>query len=201
MGKCWICHGTGVVSGVRCSGCGGSGAETGENPKDTIGSTKPPLHLIPPAAEIVESMVMKLGAEKYGSYSWRKAKVRASVYVSAARRHLLAWFDGQDNDPESGLSHLGHARACMGILLDAGSTGNLADDRPVPGVAAKLIEKHTRKGVPTFTHTAFCNRCERRTGIEKHVSQYYCMVCGWDDLKVLTIEEVVPHAASKVADG
>ena len=116
------------------------------NPKDRIGDTKPSLHLIPPAAEIAEAVVMGLGARKYGAYNWRKARVRATVYVSAARRHLAQWLDGQDDDPESGVSHLAHVRACMGILLDAIATGHCIDDRPEPGAAAELIERFTRHG-------------------------------------------------------
>ena len=110
-----------------------------ENPKDRLGVLKPSLHLIPPAAEIFESKVMELGARKYGAFNWRSCKVKASIYIAAARRHLLQWFDGQDDDPESGVSHLAHARACLGILLDARATGNLVDDRPVAGASDILI--------------------------------------------------------------
>jgi hypothetical protein len=56
---------------------------------------------------------------------------------------LAQWLDGQDDDSESGVSHLAHARACLGILLDAIATGHLVDDRPAPGVAQQLIERHT----------------------------------------------------------
>jgi hypothetical protein len=115
----------------------------GENPKDRVGVRKPPLHLIPPAAEILESAVMALGAKKYGAFNWRTANVKASVYIAAARRHLVQWFDGQDDDAESGVSHLAHARACLGILLDALATGHLVDDRPSPGASAELIEQLT----------------------------------------------------------
>jgi hypothetical protein len=114
-----------------------------ENPKDRIGVLKPSLHLIPPAAEVLESCVMALGAKKYGAFNWRSSKVKASIYVAAARRHLLQWFDGEDDDPESGVSHLAHARACMGILLDALATNQLVDDRPAPGASAELIRQHT----------------------------------------------------------
>ena len=114
-----------------------------ENPKDRVGASKPPLHLIPPAAEIAEAVVMGLGASKYGPYNWRSANVKATVYISAARRHLAQWLDGEDDDPESGVSHLAHARACLGILLDALATEHLVDDRPAPGVASELIAHHT----------------------------------------------------------
>jgi len=114
-----------------------------ENPKDRVGAGKPPLHLIPPAAEILEAVVMGLGAKKYGPFNWRTSKVRGTVYIAAAKRHLAQWLDGQDDDPESGVSHLAHARACLGILLDALATGHLVDDRPPPGAAHALIERHT----------------------------------------------------------
>jgi len=124
-------------------------AGDGENPKDRVGVRKPPLHLIPPAAEILESAVMALGAKKYGAFNWRSANVKASVYVAAARRHLLQWFDGQNEDAESGVSHLAHARACLGILLDALATGHLADDRPTPGASALLIEMLSNDSHPS----------------------------------------------------
>ena len=65
----------------------------------------------------------------------------------AARRHLLQWFDGQDDDSESGVSHLAHARACLGILIDALATGHLVDDRPPVGASAQLIEQLTKPAV------------------------------------------------------
>jgi len=116
------------------------------NPKDAVGQLKPQLNLIPASAQILESVVMALGAEKYGPFNWRESAVRSSIYVAAAMRHLLAWADGQNEDPESGVSHLAHVRACMGIVLDAQSLGKLEDDRPKQsGEAAKLIEQHTKQ--------------------------------------------------------
>lgn len=121
--------------------------EVSSNPKDKIGRTKPALHLIPGTALVQEARVMKLGAEKYGPYNWRGKTVAASVYVSAALRHLHAWFDGEDLDDESGASHLAHARACLGILIDAGAQGKLVDDRPEPGKTAEQIRECTEKKV------------------------------------------------------
>lgn len=112
--------------------CGGpmTPAEGTENPKDILGRAKIPFHLVPESATAIEAEVMRLGAEKYGAYNWRKTRVAASVYVSALRRHMSAWFDGENDDPESGLSHLAHARANLGIMLDALDIGTLEDDRP-----------------------------------------------------------------------
>lgn len=114
------------------------------NPKDRIGRLKPPIHLIPPVANVLESQVLDLGARKYGPFNWRAEKVAASVYVSAALRHLLGWFDGEDNDSESGVTHLASVRACMGILMDAQCQGSMVDDRPRKGTAGEWIKRLTK---------------------------------------------------------
>jgi len=116
-----------------------------ENPKDIIGTRKPALHLVPQSANILEAVVFGHGAEKYGgAYNWRVKPVRASIYLSAAMRHLAQWLDRQNDDPESGISHLAHARACLAILIDAQTTDSLIDDRPPVGKSAELIQKHTK---------------------------------------------------------
>jgi Domain of unknown function (DUF5664) len=114
------------------------------NPKDLIGLTKPRLDLVPPALEIHVARAMENGAAKFGPYNWRDKKVRATVYIAAAKRHLIQYLDGQDLASDSGVHHLAHAAACCGILLDAEATGSLLDDRPAKGAAAQLIEKFTR---------------------------------------------------------
>jgi len=75
-----------------------------------------------------------MGAAKYGRFNWRQHMVSSTVYYDAAQRHLFAWFDGEDIDPESGLSHLAHVMACMNIILDAEKHSKLNDNR---GVEAK----------------------------------------------------------------
>jgi hypothetical protein len=108
-------------------------AEDSDNPKTRYGLAKPPIALIPMTALVEEACTFRLGAKKYGPANWREKAVPASVYVNAALRHILSWYDGQDLDPESGASHLAHARACMAILIDAASCDKLIDDRPSAG--------------------------------------------------------------------
>lgn len=100
------------------------------NPKDTAGQAKPQMHLIPVGALGPLARVMELGAKKYGPYNWRETPVNYTTYLSAVGRHCAAFLDGQDQDPESGQSHLAHIAAGMMILLDAIVTGNAKDDRP-----------------------------------------------------------------------
>lgn len=103
----------------------------GPNPKDLLGAKKPSFTKIPPVAIAHESLAMMDGGGKYGPYNWRDNAVQADIYVDAAFRHIYAWFEGEEFASDSGCHHLGHARACLGILLDAMETGNLIDNRPV----------------------------------------------------------------------
>lgn len=52
--------------------------------------------------------VRAFGAKKYSRGGWKKGfKVTRSC--AAALRHIFAFLSGETLDPESGLSHLGHA--------------------------------------------------------------------------------------------
>lgn len=122
------------------------------NPKDSIGVRKAPMHAVPPRVQIEEGLALLEGEIKYGGYNWRKAGVRASVYFDAALRHLYQWWEGEDIDPDSGLSHLIKAKACLTVLRDGMLEGNWTDDRPPASKdgwmqeanrkAADLINRH-----------------------------------------------------------
>lgn len=113
------------------------------NPKDAIGADKIPFHLWPETASALGALALLEGALKYGRTNWRPMGVRASIYCDAARRHLNAWFEGEELDPDSGLPHLGHLLACVAILVDAGATGNLNDDRQYPGNYLAFLDRLT----------------------------------------------------------
>ena len=76
-----------------------------------------------------DALVFKSGAEKYGVRNWLIDKIKASTYEGAILRHFTAWAAGENTDPDSGLSHLYHIRACCAILLDSDVHGTLIDDR------------------------------------------------------------------------
>lgn len=103
------------------------------NPKDAIGSDKMPLHLWPATATAYGSLGMLDGALKYGRANFRAIGIRASIYKDAVTRHLDAWFDGEDNAPDSGLPHLAHALANLAIIVDAIAAGKFNDDRNIKG--------------------------------------------------------------------
>lgn len=100
------------------------------NPKDSIGSAKLPLHLVPDTLEAFAAVAFAEGASKYGAYNWRAAGARASVYVSALRRHLAKWWNGEDVDPVTQVPHLASVAACVAVLIDVSVADTLVDDRP-----------------------------------------------------------------------
>lgn len=89
---------------------------------------KAPLSLIPTCALVAEARVMGFGAKKYGRFNYRGG-MDWSRLIDASLRHITAFSDGEDNDPESGLSHLAHARSCLGMLLDYVENNLGTDDR------------------------------------------------------------------------
>jgi hypothetical protein len=125
----------------------------GTNPKDLLGAKKVNLHLVPASSIIYQALAMEDGAKKYGPYNWRDNKVVCTIYIDAAMRHLQSFLDGEENASDSGKPHLGHALASIGIIVDAIETGNLVDNRPTPGAAARLIEKWEKKAPPAPTTT------------------------------------------------
>jgi dATP/dGTP diphosphohydrolase, N-terminal len=117
------------------------------NPKDLLGVKKISITKLPPVAVLHTAHALMDGAVKYGPYNWRDKAVVASIYVDACQRHLDAWFDGEEEAADSGVHHLGHAMACLAILLDAQETGNLIDDRPAAGrgTFARVLERLNQK--------------------------------------------------------
>lgn len=141
-------------------------SSTGEkptNPKDVIGSSKMPLHLWPTTASMYGTLGLLEGALKYGRSNFRAMGIRASIYYDAIRRHCDEWFEGIENDPDSGLHHISHILACAAIIADAMAMGNMNDDRayPVPDYrglkteltshVARLQQKYADKNPKHYT--------------------------------------------------
>lgn len=78
-------------------------------------SGKAPLSLLDRKALESIAEVLAFGAEKYAAHNWR-AGFDHTRLSDAALRHIFAWIDGEDADPESGLSHIAHAQCCLMFL-------------------------------------------------------------------------------------
>lgn len=92
---------------------------------------KLPLNLLSTEAMNQTAAVLKFGAQKYAEHNWRAGFVWSRP-LAAAMRHLTAFNDGEDTDPESGLSHLAHAACCIMFLLEFEKTHPHLDDRYKP---------------------------------------------------------------------
>lgn len=72
--------------------------------------------------------VLTYGVQKYGDDNWRYG-MRWRRLIGSTFRHLYAFMRGEDNDPETGLSHVAHAGCGIMFLLEYVLTGNGTDDR------------------------------------------------------------------------
>ena len=131
------------------------------NPKDSVGIKKAPLSTVSAPVIMEVGVAMLEGARKYGRHNYRQVGVRASVYYDATIRHLMDWWEGEDIDPDSELSHVTKAIASLTVLRDSMIRENWEDDRPpkvYPGwmkdlnkKAGEVIEKYP-DAVPAVTN-------------------------------------------------
>jgi hypothetical protein len=77
---------------------------------------KAPLSWVPRIAVEQEALAFKFGAVKYGKGNYQKG-MEWSRLLDAALRHIYAFSDGENNDSESNLSHLAHARSNLAMLM------------------------------------------------------------------------------------
>lgn len=101
------------------------------NPKEVQAATdnKAPLDYLEHAANVEICKAIKTGADKYGRRNFRDTPIKANVYIGAIMRHIGAYSNGEDLDPDSGLSHFAHIGACVHVVLSAMDAGTFTDDR------------------------------------------------------------------------
>lgn len=102
-------------------------AAAGGGRKDDTG--KLPLDLLAPEYLLLTAAVLQFGANKYEAYNWAKGMKWSRVFA-ALMRHMWAWWAGERNDPETNISHLGHASCCLMFLIAYEQRGTGEDDRP-----------------------------------------------------------------------
>lgn len=134
------------------------------NPKDRVGVSKPPMSVVPTLVLMEVGVAMLEGCKKYGAFNFRGVGVRGSIYYDATMRHLMAWWEGQDIDPDSGLNHITKAITSLVVLRDAMLMDKFTDDRPprmedlaefladLNAKSAKLIETYGHIQPKHYTH-------------------------------------------------
>lgn len=105
--------------------------------------------------------VFDYGRKKYAAWNWSKG-MQWSVVLGCVGRHLLAIINGEENDPESGLSHRGHAMCNIVMLLTFLEVYPEGDDRmpasifnpPAPSVETLVVAPRSAVGSGFDDHFA-----------------------------------------------
>ncbi len=96
--------------------------------KNDIDKTR--MDLLPPQALEGIAKIFTFGAKKYNDYNYKNGEgLDWNRPYAACLRHLNAWNEGEDNDKESGQSHLYHAGCCIMMLIDLVNNGIGKDTR------------------------------------------------------------------------
>jgi len=69
--------------------------------------------LLPAVALIQQATGVAFGTVKYEEDNWQKIENGKKRYIASAMRHILAYQNGEDIDPDSGLHHLTLAACCL----------------------------------------------------------------------------------------
>ena len=116
------------------------------NPKDLVGVTKRPSSTVSQAVMAEVGVGMLEGTLKYGRHNYRAVGVRSSVYYDATRRHIDDWWEGEDLDADSRLSHVTKAICSLVVLRDAMIQGKWHDDRPPKSLLdKKSLDLHVQE--------------------------------------------------------
>lgn len=110
---------------------------------------KPRLSLLPWRAVQQIVAVLEFGAAKYGADNWQRVPEARQRYFDATMRHLLAWWDGERLDAESGLPHLAHAGCCILFLL--WSDKDASEQKATHDEARACEEQRWPTGGPQYT--------------------------------------------------
>lgn len=89
---------------------------------------KPRMELLSPWVLIEVAKVMTHGAVKYQDHNWRNG-FNWTRPIGASLRHISAWLQGEDLDPEWDLPHLAHAICCLMFTLEHQLLKMGVDDR------------------------------------------------------------------------
>lgn len=133
------------------------------NPKDAAASTRLDISLFPMSAICYGALGMTEGSYKYGGYNYREAGVNISIYISAAMRHLMKFYNGDWEDRTTRVPHLASALSCIAILIDGFEQNNIKDDRPPKQDMEKLLR--TMQDHVSYLQEVFPNPCDRVTEV------------------------------------
>ncbi len=88
------------------------------------------LELIEPQFILGLGQVLTFGAEKYDAHNWKKASDPENIerIKGALLRHLMAYLGGEQNDPETKISHLHHCSCNLMFLNHFDNNNNMINN-------------------------------------------------------------------------
>lgn len=114
--------------------------DSGTTPGFKMDLGKRRFGLIPAIPMRYVADVYTMGAKKYSDHNWRLG-MKWSRVIDAIHRHLNAFENGEDIDPESGLPHMAHITFGTLTLLEYMKTHPELDDRVKDGVVPTEVKQ------------------------------------------------------------
>lgn len=114
------------------------------NPKARAGAKKLTITNVPISMLAHCAAPMNNGAAKYEKYNWidKDKGLDMMTYVDAILRHTLLFMAGEDVAEDSGVHHLDHIMAGIGVLRDAMLVDNVVDNRvKYPPIGLERLKK------------------------------------------------------------
>tara|TARA_R110002124_G_scaffold251066_1_gene416244 strand:- start:1315 stop:1758 length:444 start_codon:yes stop_codon:yes gene_type:complete len=106
--------------------------------------------------------VLMFGAEKYDDHNWKKGFKYTEV-TESLQRHLNAFIEGENDDPESKLSHVGHI-LCNAMFLSYMSLFRKdMDDRYID----ENLEDKPCCVIKSTDFSGICFKCKKNTRLDE----------------------------------
>lgn len=130
---------------------------------DRFNEGKPKLsfNLLSTEANAFKSYVWEYGDTKYGRGNWLKGCPWTEA-ADSLLRHVSAFLNGENNDPETGLPHVSHAQCSADILAHSFHTRKDLDDRN----HAPAEVKRECNTCASYIEDTFSEPCTKCVGLE-----------------------------------
>jgi hypothetical protein len=128
-----------------------------EDKAKTDDSGKDPLAWLPWGGLRAVSAAQVYGQKKYGDFNNYRKGLEVTRNLSCAQRHIRAYLEGKDIDPESGVHHLGEAAVRVLFVLQNIYDGVEIDDRYKKPLTPAIPPNQAGSNIPVTPPTSLSN--------------------------------------------